>query len=420
MGFKRRKIAVGVLAVLAAACTSGGGSTGELGGPGPIEARVSIRVEGGGQTGGEGSCLGGPEQPLAFSAADVQALVLGRHETTLAHRPSWRSVSEAGEPGKAMIIEVSARGEPEAEKVCSSWVMKMPVEMKLSLDEPALDVIIEHTLIAYRADVAELSVQLPAQVAEQMGLTEARLVPSWAKAEQEAYFSIWFGGAGVRGDVNGGANCGSLVFPAGRTCVHAGGFPIDTDDSLQEALAAFDALSALPVTLPDGTSTTLSVERQGEPARLCGRPHPLSMLRRAPLSARVRSDDGRIDLVVAGELIFEDWPGHVPGAPYPAPEELKPEGPRAWSFQANGFLPAQSAQAIAYYSDLSERQLAMLSLALLNLNSNAPSARLQLGTVTANETGRKIAEPLWVSESSAQGPSCFDASMVPDVGAPRD
>jgi hypothetical protein len=399
MALKRTKVLVGVLGVLAA-CTSGGsGSSDEPGAPGPLlEDRISIRVEGGGQTGGEGGCDSEPEGPITFNGQEVLALVAGRHETTLAYRPSWQTVNEAGEQGKRMIVEVSARGEPETVKGCS-WVIALPVEVKISLDQPALDVIIEHTLIGYSADVAELSFALPAGVAEQLGLEEARTVLPWNGMEPPAYFSMWFGADGVRGEVRGGANCGSLVFPAGRSCVHAGGFPTEENAVLRAALATFEALPALPVTLSDGTSTTLAVEPQGDPLQLCGKPHPLSYARRARLAARLRSADERIDVLVEGELIVDGATNY---------------------FTANGFLPAESAQAIPYFSDVNERELALLNLVVLFLDSSAPQARLQLSTVSATATGRMISKPLWVSEGSGQGPTCFDASMATSAGAERD
>jgi hypothetical protein len=407
MDFIRKELCVGILGLqLAAACSNnGGGGAGESG-PDPQESRISIRVEGG-QTGGEGGCgVVGPEEPLTFSADDVRALVLGRYETTLAHRPSWQAVDEPSERGKPMVVEVSARGEPASVKSCSRWLIEFPVEVKLSLDEPALDVIIEQTLIAYAADVAELHVDLPAEVAEQMGMSEARTLAPWDGSEKPASLELWFGGDGLHGHARSGVGCGSLVFPEGRTCLHAGSLPLPESDSLRAALTGFDELGPLSVRLPDGSSATLNVSLQGEAKRLCSGAFPAGDARRAEVSVRLTSADERIDVITNGELTFD----HAA----PLGDSIMPDG---WRFSAAGVLPAKAARAMPYFSEIGDDQLVELSFSVGRPDSGPARPFFQVGTFDANATGKKVREPLWLNEGTSKVPSCFDASMAPSASA---
>jgi hypothetical protein len=337
---------------------------------------------------------------------------LGRHETTLRRRAFWQQTGAepSAAPAKPLIVEVSERAEPQERWGCGQRFMLFPVEVKLALDEPALDLIIEGSLTVVDAEIASLIVDIPAEVGRQIGLAARRDIaqPEEPRAEYPAVLELWFGAEGPRARIWAEDSCDALVFPADRLCAYYGSQPLPASDALSQALQGFADLRALPVTLPDGTSTTLDVELLSEPESVCSGIEPGVQIERhsTAVSARLTSADGQIEVVVEGGFEFD------PTAPL-----------ASLSFGAQGILPASAARTMPYFSAIGEEQLVELRVSA-SWRSGAQGKvfhDLQLNTFDAASTSVRLSEPLWgVSAEQYLAPHCIDESLLPKTGAGAD
>ncbi|HTV21797.1 MAG TPA: hypothetical protein VMG12_24070, partial [Polyangiaceae bacterium] len=221
----------------------------------PVNAeRQTIRVSRtDGQTGMEGSCLRVPD-PQPFSPDDVRALVEGTHTTTLAYRAERLAAgaSLADAVGLEMTVRVELQGEPRPGRTgggesCNLRI-DQDVEVTLSFDEPALDVVIATEVSAFSSTFAVVQSVLGSDFAEALGL------PS-----RDVTLSLAFDESGIDGSFENDV-CGSAVFPANVRCPEWSEVEVDLNDERHgvrplELLSVIDELSDVPLAWSDGTET---------------------------------------------------------------------------------------------------------------------------------------------------------------------
>jgi hypothetical protein len=266
--------------------------------------RQTIRVaRTNGQTGMEGSCQPVPE-PRPFSADDVRALIEGTRTTTLAYRVERRlpgsSIDDA--VGLPMTVEVELRGEPrmdpEVFERCNVRI-DQDVEVTLSLDEPALDVVIETTASAFSSTFATAQLQVGGNVSAALGLPPGDVTT----------FTLAFDESGMKGTFEQVDACGRAVFPASVRCPDWSLVEVDLDSERDgfraRLLSALEELGDVPLEWGDGTQTTLAVSLAEAPEWACSGdwvetfcPERLAM----PLSIRVVTADGRLDAELPAQL----------------------------------------------------------------------------------------------------------------------
>jgi hypothetical protein len=314
-----------VLAGSAAGCSadSPGDAPVEDGAPAPEgSGRTTIRVVAeGGQTGGEGGCADVGKPTLDFSADDVQALVAGPHQTTLAYRPFLQrpQAADAGstaELARAVTVSVRFLGEPQSAIVCGGAQLRQDVEVTLAFEQPALDLIIEGRLIAFSAEFAWLAEEVHLEPA----VVEALQLPCVERPTGASALSIGFTPRGPQAVYT--ACGGTVVIPSDTPCEGPTQPELDLDrpvhgvrpgDVLQTALQELSALGPLPVQWDDGASTTLSVRVEDEPRHVCGTPRtvigvPLGAYQTAPMRVHVTTGDGRVDLSLPVTLAWTVLP----------------------------------------------------------------------------------------------------------------
>lgn len=363
-------------------------------GPSPSpEQRMTIRIEGvGGQTGMEGSC-GTPVQQLSLTGDDLNRLIATPRESTLAYRSETQPADTDAERGQAMKLSFAARGPVEDVPYCGGS-LHLPVELTLSFDEPALDVVISETLHALAPDVVVLQVQLPATLAAQLGLIEA------SQQSRPATLTLFLDAEGARGTIESAGRCGKLVFPERRPCAVHGSVPLPLDAPASEALARIDAeLRDLPVSsLLDDKRTSVTVSQVGEPREVCSGHYPAPRSSANPmriaLDARVVSDDGRLDVVLPGELTFAEASEQESGV---------------WSLRLSAVLPNSS---------LNEANVVDEGWSSLNLNIHrtpTPSAEIWLRTLTLGAGIPPLSAPRFTL-----APACFGTESGPSAGVSRN
>jgi hypothetical protein len=357
------------------------------------EQRMTIRIEGaGGQTGMEGTC-GSPVQQLALTADDLNRLIATPRESTLAYRSETQPTNTEAERGRAMKLSFAARGPVQEVPHCGGS-LHLPVELTLSFEQPALDVVISETVHAFAPDVVVLQVQLPATLAAQLGLIEA------SRESRPATLTLFLDEEGTRGTIESASNCGKLVFPEQRPCAEHGSVPVPLDVQASEALARIDAeLRDVPVrSLLDDKRTSVTVSQVGELREVCSgyyaAPRSPANPMRIALDARVVSDDGRLDLILPGELSFAEAGEQESGV---------------WSLRLSAVLPNSSL------NEASPADEGWSSLKLNIHRAGMPSAEIWLRTLTLGAGITPLSAPrftLW--------PACFGSEGGPSAGVSRN
>lgn len=354
----RASIVRPALLILLAACSSTADGTTPR-----DEARTSIHLEGvGGQTGMEGGCLLNRVAALPFTTAQAEALLFRETTTTLAPQ---------GESGaKVMRVKVTRAGDAETELDCGGS-LRQPVEITLSLDDPPLDLSFVDRAFVFQHGFALLQRRVPDEVAQRMGLAGPNAGPRKFD-DNAATLMLAFGEDGVRGTLDPDSQCGLLVFPAGRRCLEGGSVDLPLASVPPSLLAGVDDLNDLPHMWSDGTSTTLSVDLEGDPDGVCSDFWPPDVpgadeaKLHVAVRARVRSADGRLDLRVPASI--------ESGTPHS-------DGWGSWVLSIGAYLPAQQVRTTWSDFPSTERDLAWLEFSAARAEGQAPSHFLALTVV---------------------------------------
>jgi hypothetical protein len=271
--------------------------------------RATIRVErAGGQTGMEGSCLLPEVDALSFDADDLAALLAGPHVTTLAERALYSTAPVAGEHGRAVTIAVEAQGEPRIELGCGG-VIDQDVELTLSFEQPALDVVVETSVRAFSKAFAVMHAEIDLEVGELLGW------PAATPGQEYLLLAVRFEPGGITGtfETGVGYQCGLAVLPAGARCPEWTERQLDPTlevDSYvpSQVTAAIERFAAVPIAWDDGSTTTLELSVAREPEWACTyqwieTPCPYQLA--TPLAMRLTTGDGRLDLVLPAKAEVE-------------------------------------------------------------------------------------------------------------------
>lgn len=310
-----------VLLAATAGCSADSGAGLLIGGGGPDDGgRVTLHVDAeGGQTGAEGSCGLASREELDFSAEDLRALVEGTHRATLGYVNVISRLPDldvSAEVERELSVHVRLLGDPEVDLKCGGR-MDQQVEVTLSFDEPALDVIFEQRLSAFSADFAVLHMEFePDEIA-------AMQLPGVDHTSGVSTLLLAFRLQGLRGRMDLHGTCGGkLILPSDARCEEPFRPEIEIDqpvygvrpqDALETARQALSALGPLPLEWDDGTRTTLEVSLGDEPSYACGDWAALVTSQsdaklEVPLRVQLRTEDGRVDLSMSAHLNWTVYP----------------------------------------------------------------------------------------------------------------